>query len=247
MILNSFAEEFHNREVEQYGEKVASSLGLKRESKAKNEYVTWMESHKIMSFTQSDNISEIFDEMYNLISEANRIPLTDKIIIEESDLAGILDDLKEAIPKEVKSATRLLEEQKAIVTKAHEEADNIVLQAKTEADRILELAKSESERLMRQEEISKQAEAFAEDVKSTALRNQQEMKDEADAYVERVKHDVLQYADDMLGYLSGSLQSALQAVNDNRASVNAERESVMSSRPQRDMELLAMEEEEDEE
>ena len=191
----------------------------------------------------SATLDRIFDEMYNLISEANRIPLTDKIIIEESDLAGILDDLKEAIPKEVKSATRLLEEQKAIVTKAHEEADNIVLQAKTEADRILELAKSESERLMRQEEISKQAEAFAEDVKSTALRNQQEMKDEA----ERVKHDVLQYADDMLGYLSGSLQSALQAVNDNRASVNAERESVMSSRPQRDMELLAMEEEEDEE
>ena len=191
----------------------------------------------------SATLDRIFDEMYNLISEANRIPLTDKIIIEESDLAGILDDLKEAIPKEVKSATRLLEEQKAIVTKAH----NIVLQAKTEADRILELAKSESERLMRQEEISKQAEAFAEDVKSTALRNQQEMKDEADAYVERVKHDVLQYADDMLGYLSGSLQSALQAVNDNRASVNAERESVMSSRPQRDMELLAMEEEEDEE
>lgn len=184
----------------------------------------------------SATLDRIFDEMYNLISEANRIPLTDKIIIEESDLAGILDDLKEAIPKEVKSATRLLEEQKAIVTKAHEEAD-----------RILELAKSESERLMRQEEISKQAEAFAEDVKSTALRNQQEMKDEADAYVERVKHDVLQYADDMLGYLSGSLQSALQAVNDNRASVNAERESVMSSRPQRDMELLAMEEEEDEE
>ena len=178
----------------------------------------------------SATLDRIFDEMYNLISEANRIPLTDKIIIEESDLAGILDDLKEAIPKEVKSATRLLEEQKAIVTKAHEEADNIVLQAKTEADRILELAKSESERLMRQEEISKQAEAFAEDVKSTALRNQQEMKDEADAYVERVKHDVLQYADDMLGYLSGSLQSALQAVNDNRASVNAERESVMSSR-----------------
>lgn len=184
----------------------------------------------------SATLDRIFDEMYNLISEANRIPLTDKIIIEESNLAGILDDLKEAIPKEVKSATRLLEEQKAIVTKAHEEAD-----------RILELAKSESERLMRQEEISKQAEAFAEDVKSTALRNQQEMKDEADAYVERVKHDVLQYADDMLGYLSGSLQSALQAVNDNRASVNAERESVMSSRPQRDMELLAMEEEEDEE
>ena len=55
----------------------------------------------------SATLDRIFDEMYNLISEANRIPLTDKIIIEESDLAGILDDLKEAIPKEVKSATSL--------------------------------------------------------------------------------------------------------------------------------------------
>ena len=46
----------------------------------------------------SATLDRIFDEMYNLISEANRIPLTDKIIIEESDLAGILDDLKEALP-----------------------------------------------------------------------------------------------------------------------------------------------------
>ena len=49
-------------------------------------------------------LDRIFDEMYNLISAASRIPLTDKIIVEESDLAEILDDLKEAIPREVKSA-----------------------------------------------------------------------------------------------------------------------------------------------
>ena len=46
----------------------------------------------------SATLDRIFDEMYNLISEANRIPLTDKIIIEESDLAGILDDLKVFLP-----------------------------------------------------------------------------------------------------------------------------------------------------
>ena len=58
----------------------------------------------------SANLDRIFDEMYNLISAASRIPLTDKIIVEESDLAEILDDLKEAIPREVKSAAKLLEE-----------------------------------------------------------------------------------------------------------------------------------------
>ena len=102
-------------------------------------------------------LDRIFDEMYNLISAASRIPLTDKIIVEESDLAEILDDLKEAIPREVKSAAKLLEEQKAIINKAHEDADNIVVQAKTEAERIVEIAKAEAERLVRQEEVVQQA------------------------------------------------------------------------------------------
>ena len=44
----------------------------------------------------SANLDRIFDEMYNLISAASRIPLTDKIIVEESDLAEILDDLKDS-------------------------------------------------------------------------------------------------------------------------------------------------------
>ena len=160
-------------------------------------------------------LDRIFDEMYNLISAASRIPLTDKIIVEESDLAEI--------PREVKSAAKLLEEQKAIINKAHEDADNIVVQAKTEAERIVEIAKAEAERLVRQEEVVQQAQSFAEDIKNTALRHEQEVKEEADAYAERVKMDVLQYADDMLAYLSGNLQSALQGLNDNRNSVNDER------------------------
>lgn len=171
-------------------------------------------------------LDSIFDEMYDLISEANRIPLTDKIIVEESDLAGILDDLKEAIPKEVKSASQVLDDQQNIVNKAREEADAIVEQAKAEAERIVTMAKGEAERTMRQETIVEQAQNFAEDVKANALRYQESVKGEADAYAERVKTDTLQYADDMLGYLGNSLQSALQAITDNRANINEERKNL---------------------
>ena len=171
-------------------------------------------------------LDSIFDEMYDLISEANRIPLTDKIIVEESDLAGILDDLKEAIPKEVKSASQVLDDQQNIVNKAREEADAIVEQAKAEAERIVTMAKGEAERAMRQETIVEQAQAFAEDVKANALRYQESVKGEADTYSDRVKTDTLQYADDMMGYLGTSLQSALQAINDNRSNINEERKSL---------------------
>ena len=135
-------------------------------------------------------LDRIFDEMYNLISAASRIPLTDKIIVEESDLAEILDDLKEAIPREVKSAAKLLEEQKAIINKAHEDADNIVVQAKTEAERIVEIAKAEAERLVRQEEVVQQAQAFAEDIKKygPCAMNREVKGRKQTLYAERVKN-----------------------------------------------------------
>ena len=149
-------------------------------------------------------LDQIFDDLYNLISEANRIPLTDKIIVEESDLSAILDDLKEAIPKEVKRASEVL----------------------TESQKIMSSAKEEADRLVRQEEIVRQAEMLSKDIKTSAQRYEDEVKQGADQYADQVKTDSLQYADDMLGYLGNSLQSALRAIEDNRNSVNEERKGL---------------------
>lgn len=170
----------------------------------------------------SATLDRIFEEVYNIITEANRIPLTEKIIIEESDLAGALDELKAAIPKEVRNASQVLEEQKSIVNKAYEEADRIVQQAKAEAERIVGVANAEADRIVQEEEIVKQANAVAEEIRSNALRYQEEVKAEADDYAMRVKQDSLQYADDMLAYLGNNLQSALQGLSDNRSSILAE-------------------------
>ncbi len=173
-------------------------------------------------------LDRIFEEIFNMISEASRIPLTDKIIIEENDLVGALDDLKDAIPKEVSNASHVLEEQKNIVNKAYEEADKIVQQAKDEAERIIGRATAEADTKIQEEEIVKQAAIVAEDLKADALHYQEEIKREADDYAIRVKHDSLQYADDMLAYLANNLQSALQGLTDNRGSINEERDNLQS-------------------
>ena len=85
----------------------------------------------------------LFEQFLNLISEARRVPLVDKIMVDENDLLNIIDDLKEAIPREIKSANQVLEEQKNIVNKAYADADRIVQQAKDEAERIVSVAKAE--------------------------------------------------------------------------------------------------------
>ena len=171
-------------------------------------------------------LDQIFDDLYNLISEANRIPLTDKIIVEESDLSAILDDLKEAIPREVKNASEVLEKSQNILSSARDEAAATLEKANTEAEHIITAAKEEAERLVRQEDIVRQAEMLSKDIKASAQRYEDEVKQGADAYADQVKTDSLQYADDMLGYLGNSLQSALRAIEDNRSSVNEERKSL---------------------
>ncbi len=185
----------------------------------------------------------MFEDLFKLISDARHMPLTDKIILDENDLLNILDDLKDAIPREIKSANQVLEEQKNIVNKAYADADRIVQQAKEEAERIISVAQADADAKVQQEEIVKQANAVAEEIKTNALRYQEETKAEADSYAMQLKKDSLQYAEDMLAYLSGNLDSALKGLAENRENVSSEMRNLMSA-PERQEEELAAEDEE---
>ena len=167
----------------------------------------------------SVTLDRIFEDIYNLVTEANRIPLTDKVIIEANDLADALDELKAAIPKEVRNASQVLEEQKSIVNKAYEDADRIVEQAKAEAERIVAIAEAEAERMIKQEEIVKEASAIAEEIKANALRYQEEVKAEAEDFANVTKLEALQYVDNMLDFFETRFSEDLKTLATNRDSV----------------------------
>ena len=167
----------------------------------------------------SVTLDRIFEDIYNLVTEANRIPLTDKVIIEANDLADALDELKAAIPKEVRNASQVLEEQKSIVNKAYEDADRIVEQAKAEAERIVAIAEAEAERMIKQEEIVKEASAIAEEIKANALRYQEEVKAEAEDFANVTKLEALQYVDNMLELFETRFSEDLKTLATNRDSV----------------------------
>ena len=167
----------------------------------------------------SVTLDRIFEDIYTLVTEANRIPLTDKVIIEANDLADALDELKAAIPKEVRNASQVLEEQKTIVNKAYEDSDRIIEQAKAEAERIVAIAEAEAERMIKQEEIVKEASAIAEEIKANALRYQEEVKAEAEDFANVTKLEALQYVDNMLEFFETRFSEDLKTLATNRDSV----------------------------
>ncbi len=169
-------------------------------------------------------LDRIFEEVYNMMSEASRIPMTDKIVIDENDLANALDELKAAIPKEVGKAVGLIEEQNKIVNRAYEEADKVMQMAKTEEERILGEARAKADLMLQENEIIKQANIAAKEVEENALRYKEQVMKDADEYAESIKNDVLKYADDMFEYLGAELQSAMQGLADNRNEIMKERQ-----------------------
>lgn len=167
-------------------------------------------------------LEKIFEEAYNLMAEARRLPFTDKLMIDESDLSSILDDLREAIPKEVKIAEGILEEQKKIVNKAYADAENIINNAKSQAENIVGSARAEAERMVQEQEIVKEANIYAENIKNEALGYQKRVQGEADEYAMHIKSESLQYSEEMLAYISTTLTSALEGCNNNRNSIASE-------------------------
>lgn len=184
-------------------------------------------------------LEKLFEEVYDMMANAKRVPFTERIMIDESDLANALDDLKDAIPREIKSANQILEEQKNIVNKAYADAERIVQEAKAEAERVLNVAQAEAEAKVQQEEVVKQANAVAQEVKSETQQYETETKAAADAYAEQVKgeadeyavmvkQDALQYADEMLAFISDNLQSAVRSITENRENINEEMSKIAS-------------------
>ena len=193
-------------------------------------------------------LEKLFDEVYDMMAAAKRVPFTERIMLDESDLANALDDLKDAIPKEIKTANEVLEEQKNIVSKAYADAERIVQEAKEEAARLISVAQAEAEAKLQQEEVVKQANAVAEEVKAETAQYEAETKAAADAYAEQVrrdadeyalsiKNDCLDYSESMLAFIDQTLQSAVKNIEENRNNINAEKENILNvpTQPQTDI------------
>ncbi len=164
-------------------------------------------------------LDKILDEMESIILEGSKVPLVNKIMIDESAITDIMDKLRSAVPLEVKRAHDLLEEQKNIIAKSRSEADTIVEQAKTEGDRIVELAKAEADRLVREEEVVKAAEEKANSIIETTQQYDRDMRAAADAYADKLHKESMQYAADVFNYLEENLTKTLDAVKDNGAAL----------------------------
>ncbi len=153
------------------------------------------------------DIQHIVDRLEQALNESTRIPMSVYLLVNEEKVYNLLDQMRVAVPEEIKRANRV-----------EAEKDRILAQAKEEAERIRELARQEAGELVKRDAIVNAAQNRAENIIERARRDTEALRQDADVYIM-----------DVLNRLEEDLTRTLKVVQNGLNKVQAERESAMST------------------
>jgi F0F1-type ATP synthase membrane subunit b/b' len=120
------------------------------------------------------DILQLIDRLEELFNESKSIPLTRNVMVDEDRMLDIIDQMRIAIPEEVKKAQQLLGQR-----------DRVLAQAQEEANRTLELARQKADQLTAKETVVLEAQRRADLILGQARTDAENVRGDADDYVMR--------------------------------------------------------------
>ena len=118
------------------------------------------------------DILHLVDRLEELINQSRSIPFTRNVIVDEDKMLDLIDQMRVAIPEEVKKSQQVLSQK-----------DRVIAQAKEEADRTVNIAKEKSDKLTDRDSIVQDARKKASQVEAEAEVKAKTTQSEADEYV----------------------------------------------------------------
>ena len=121
------------------------------------------------------DILHLVDRLEQLVNEGRRLPLSNKVMVDEQKIWDLIDQMRISVPEEVKKAKR-----------TNQERDRIIAQAHEEAARLVDLKREEASTLISEHELTKAAEERANTIVERARRDAESLRADADEYVIQV-------------------------------------------------------------
>ncbi|MER3484708.1 MAG: hypothetical protein C4345_00740 [Chloroflexota bacterium] len=78
----------------------------------------------------------LVDRLESLINAGQRVPFTNKIMIDEKECLDIIDQMRIVVPEEIKQARRVSQDRDRITAQAQAEAERIIKQAQAAAEAV---------------------------------------------------------------------------------------------------------------
>ncbi len=136
------------------------------------------------------DVMYLVDRLEALVNSGRRVPLSSRIMVEEEEIFALIEQLRQAIPGEVKQARRLLQDR-----------EQVLKSAQAEAEKIVTMARERAEYMINNEGVLSLAKERGEQVLNDAQRDAQ-----------ATRQEIEQYAVEVLGNLEQQLQLQLHQV-----------------------------------
>ena len=125
------------------------------------------------------DILYLVDRLEALLVKGWRVPLTSKTMIDEDEFLDIIDQMRIAIPEEIKQSKKIVQERERVVAQAQEEALRVAASAKEDAAR-----------LTNEHTVSQAAQTRAQQIEAEAKAAALSTRQGADAYAAQVLADL---------------------------------------------------------
>lgn len=136
------------------------------------------------------DIQFLVERLEALVVNARKLPMTSQVIIEQATILDLIDQLRVAIPEEVRQARRI-----------NQESDRVLAKAREEAEQIIAAAQEQAALLLQDQSILREAEVKAQDIVARSQTKADETMRGAD-----------QYAADVLVRLESDLVKTLSII-----------------------------------
>jgi cell division septum initiation protein DivIVA len=157
------------------------------------------------------DIYHLIDRLERLLNESWRMPLSTYLVINEDDFLDVIDQMRTAIPKEIKDGERV-----------QRERDRLVAQSEEEAERIVQLAREEASELVEEHQLVLAAEQRAKTITERAQREAEILKSGADEYARQV----LVSLDEQLDDLDAQIANLLMIVRNGLETLSLQPEAI---------------------
>lgn len=105
------------------------------------------------------NLIILLDQAESLVEGSARVPLTGKVMLNGDELLDLLDQIRSALPEEVKRAEWIAQEKERLLSDTQDEAARMIKQAEDYARKLLEEnelvtgAKVEAQRILKEAQV----------------------------------------------------------------------------------------------
>lgn len=147
------------------------------------------------------DILYLVDRLEELLSKGFRVPFTSNAVIDEEAFLDLIDQMRIAIPNEIRQAQRITQER-----------DRIIAQAREEAERLLTQARGDAERMVSELQLFKEAERRARGIVVSAEQEADNIRGGADTYALGVLQDLRNELD----RITRTVENGLEALAANR-------------------------------